>query len=73
MGKQRGLQKISYKVCNDGSDPGSNSLFYATIQNGNNENCTMPLRPNNTTYLKNEYIEVDEITGKKYTIYINNF
>lgn len=64
IGKQRGLQKLSFKVCNDGSDPGSISSFYATIQNGNNENCTMPLRPNNATYLQNEYIEVDEITGE---------
>ena len=67
IGKQRGLQKLSFKVCNDGSDPGSISTFYATIQNGNKENCTMPLQPNKSKYLPNEYIVVDEIAGKKHS------
>lgn len=63
LGDTNGLSSVSYKVCNEGSDTGSTSLFYATIENGNSERCVMPLRPSNETYLQNEFVHVDEIVG----------
>ena len=63
LGEKRVLQKMSYKVCPK-SHAGSSSEFYATIENGNGEKCTTPLRPNKEKYKPNEYIEMNEINGK---------
>ena len=63
IGKKQGIKRISYKVCQK-DDAGSSSTFYATIKNGNMDTCTMPLRSNNESYKKNEFIRMDEIPGE---------